>query len=114
MCSSDLFPSHDNQPIVISVRSEELLIEKGETEGIKAIVKDSVFLGRNTHYFMCLDDGTTVEFTQESTIDSIIPNGSAIYLGINTQKVNLFTEDGSSNILTGVRNDCETGTYMEE
>ena len=95
-----------NQAIIISVRPEELLILRDGSDGIRAAVDDSVFLGLNTHYFMHLEDGTEVESIQESTIDSIIPNGSVIHLGINTQKVNLFTEDGSANILTGVRNDC--------
>ena len=74
---------------------------------MKAVVIDSVFLGRNTHYFLRLEDGTEVESVQESTIDSIIPNNSVIDLAINTKKVNLFTEDGSANILRGVCNDCD-------
>ena len=94
-----------NQAITISVRPEELLMEKGGADGIKAIVDDSVFLGLNTHYFMHLEDGTEVESIQESTIDSIIPSGSAIRITVNTEKVNLFTQDGAANILTGVRND---------
>ncbi len=102
-----------NQKITISVRPEELLMQKGEGDGIKATVDDSVFLGLNTHYFMHLEDGTEVESIQESTIDSIIPNGSVIRLMINTQKVNLFTEDGSANILIGVQNDIETQTREE-
>ncbi|MBE6907794.1 MAG: ABC transporter ATP-binding protein [Ruminococcaceae bacterium] len=102
-----------NQKITISVRPEELLMQKGEGDGIKATVDDSVFLGLNTHYFMHLEDGTEVESIQESTIDSIIPNGSVIRLMINTQKVNLFTENGSANILIGVQNDIETQTREE-
>ena len=101
------------QKVTISVRPEELLMQKGEGDGIKATVDDSVFLGLNTHYFMHLEDGTEVESIQESTIDSIIPNGSVIRLMINTQKVNLFTEDGAANILTGVQNDIEMQTREE-
>jgi hypothetical protein len=33
-------------------------------------------------------------------------NGTKIRLTINTDKVNLFTADGSANMLTGVKNDC--------
>lgn len=107
-------PEHlKNQKITISVRPEELLMQKSEGDGIKATVDDSVFLGLNTHYFMHLEDGTEVESIQESTIDSIIPNGSAIRLVINTQKVNLFTEDGFANILTGVQNDIEAQAREE-
>ena len=48
-----------------------------------------------------------MESIQESTIDSVIAPGTEISLTINTEKVNLFTEDGSRNILEGVCNDCE-------
>ena len=56
---------------------------------------------------MHLEDGTEVESIQESTIDSVIAPGTEISLTINTEKVNLFTADGSRNILEGVCNDCE-------
>lgn len=102
-----------NQAITISVRPEELLMEKGGADGIKAIVDDSVFLGLNTHYFMHLEDGTEVESIQESTIDSIIPSGSAIRITVNTEKVNMFTQDGAANILTGVRNDYKPSVSGE-
>lgn len=94
------------QEITISVRPEELLMAKGSAQGIEAVVDDCVFLGLNTHYFMHLNDGTQVESIQESTIDSIIPAGTKIFLEINAEKVNLFTADGETNILNGVCNDC--------
>ncbi len=94
------------QNIVLSVRPEEFLLDRGSTEGISAVVDDCVFLGLNTHYFVHLSSGEEVEIIQESSIDSIIEPGSEIKLKINTEKVNLFTADGSENILTGVCNDC--------
>ena len=54
-----------------------------------------------------LESGEEAEIIQESSIDSIIEPGTKIKLTINTDKVNLFTADGSANILTGVQNDCE-------
>ncbi len=95
-----------NQDIVLSVRPEEFLLDRSSTDGISAIVDDCVFLGLNTHYFVHLSSGEEVEIIQESSIDNIIEPGSEIKLKINTDKVNLFTADGSENILTGVRNDC--------
>lgn len=97
------------QPVTVSVRPEEFLMNRGSTAGIKAIVDDSVFLGLNTHYFMHLEDGTEVESIQESTIDSIIPAGTEIFLNVNMEKINIFTADGAQNILTGVNNDCDIG-----
>ena len=95
-----------NQDIVLSVRPEEFLLDRSSTDGISAVVDDCVFLGLNTHYFVHLSSGEEVEIIQESSIDNIIEPGSEIKLKINTEKVNLFTADGSENILTGVRNDC--------
>ena len=94
-----------NQKVVASIRPEEFLMNR-EGKGLKAVIDDCVFLGLNTHYFMHLEDGREVESIQESTIDSIIAPGTEINLAVNTEKVNLFTADGSSNILTGVSNDC--------
>lgn len=103
-------PEHKkDQNIVLSVRPEEFLLDRTATTGITAIVDDCVFLGLNTHYFVHLSTGENVEIIQESSIDSIIEPGSEIKLTINTDKVNLFTEDGSENILTGVCNDCLKG-----
>ena len=94
------------QDLIISVRPEELLLTGKDTKNvITATVDECVFLGLNTHYFVHLDDGTKAEIVQESTIDSIIKPGTCISLCINTEKVNLFTADGTTNILTGVRND---------
>ena len=95
-----------NQDVVLSVRPEEFLLDRNATEGISAVVDDAVFLGLNTHYFVHLSTGEEVEIIQESSIENTIAAGSEIKLTLNTEKVNLFTADGSENILTGVRNDC--------
>jgi iron(III) transport system ATP-binding protein len=80
----------------------------GTGKGLKAVIDDCVFLGLNTHYFMHLEDGSEVVSIQESSIGSIIAPGTETFLAVNTEKVNLFTEDGSANILTGVSNDYRT------
>jgi len=96
----------ENQKVLVSIRPEELVMHRESDKAIKATVDDCVFLGLNTHYFMHLENGKEVESIQESTIDSIIPRGTAISLALNVEKINLFTADGSANILQGVRNDC--------
>lgn len=96
-----------NQDVIMSVRPEEFLLTQDATvDGIDGVVDDCVFLGLNTHYFVHLDSGEEVEIIQESSIDSIIRPGTHIKLQLNTEKVNVFTADGSANILTGVCNDC--------
>lgn len=103
---NNLLPQYcQEQIITASVRPEEFLIDLNAKEGIRATITDSVFLGLNTHYFMRIECGTEIEAIQESTIDSVIPTGTTIHLGINMEKVNIFTEDGSTNLIAGVRND---------
>ena len=98
---------HD-QAIQLSVRPEELLLSRDpNAPGLKGTVKDAIFLGLNTHYFVKLESGEDVEIIQESSIEDTLSKGSKISLTINTEKVNLFLEDGSRNILTGVHNDLE-------
>ncbi|MDD5931674.1 MAG: ABC transporter ATP-binding protein [Oscillospiraceae bacterium] len=96
-----------DQEVILSVRPEEFLLSKDAAgPGISATVDDCVFLGLNTHYFVHLESGEEVEIILESSIDSIIQPGTQIKLTLNTDKVNVFTADGSANILTGVCNDC--------
>ena len=92
--------------VVISIRPEEFVIDENQAkDGIKAFIDSSVFLGLNTHYFAHLESGEKIEIVQESKIDSIIPKGTEVYLKIKQDKINVFTEDGSKNILDGVNND---------
>ena len=48
---------------------------------------------------MELETGARAEIIQESTISNILNVGEEISLKINTDKVNVFTEDGEKNIL---------------
>ena len=97
----------EKQDVVLSVRPEEFLLNPDSSgEGITAKVDDCVFLGLMTHYFVHLETGEEVEIIQESSIDSIIEPGTMIKLTLNTDKVNVFTADGSDNMVTGVQNDC--------
>ncbi|HBI55532.1 MAG TPA: polyamine ABC transporter ATP-binding protein, partial [Firmicutes bacterium] len=94
------------QDVMVSLRPEELILSRDEhAVGMKAVVEDAVFLGLNTHYFVKFSDGQEAEIIQESTIEDTLPRGAHISLGINTDKVNVFTADGKNNILTGVQND---------
>lgn len=97
--------------VIVSARPEELLvnpIENGkDREGIKGIVKDSVFLGLNTHYFVELETKEEAEIIMESSIDSIIPPGSDVILTLNEKKANIFDNKSSLSIMSGVENSVE-------
>ena len=91
--------------VLVAVRPEEFIIDEKNTEGIDATVVSSVFLGLNTTYFVELYDGTQAEIVEESSISSIIPNGTKVKLGLKLDKLNVFTADGEENLTKGVVND---------
>ncbi len=93
-----------DQNVKVSIRPEEFVINT-EGKGIEATIDDSVFLGLNTHYFVTTKGGVKAEIVQESLIDSILPQGMKIHMTVKSEKINVLTEDGSANILTGVLND---------
>ena len=95
-----------SQDVTVSVRPEELILNRApDGEGMHAVVKDAVFLGLNTHYFVKLDSGEDAEIIQESSIEDTLKPGARITLTVNTEKVNVFLADGSRSLLTGVKND---------
>ena len=91
--------------VLVAVRPEEFVIDAKNEEGIDATVQSSVFLGLNTTYFVELYDGTQAEIVEESSISSIIPNGTKVKLGFKLDKINVFNADGSENLTKGVVND---------
>jgi len=84
-----------NKPVKVSIRPEEFIVNRETEEGIPVLVRSSVFLGVSTHYFVETLDGQEIEVIQNSDIDALIPDGSKIYLKVQTQKINVFTKDGS-------------------
>ena len=92
----------ENRKVKLSVRPEEFLLCAKEEELLHARITESIFLGLNTHYTVELETGDRAEIIQESTISNILTVGEEISLKINTEKVNVFTEDGEKNILSGV------------
>ena len=97
--------------VTISIRPEEFRVHRqshiSEEEGLKAVVRDSVFLGLHTHYFAELASGEEVEIIRESEIDSIIKPGSPIALTINPDKVNVFDTETTQSLMQGVQNSVE-------
>ena len=112
VCGSGRIPFHTIRPdavgsreVILSIRPEEFKVWRdGETsEGLRATIRDSVFLGPNTHYFAQLENGEEVEIIQESEIDSMIRPGSSILLTINAGKANVFDKETSLSLMTGVK-----------
>lgn len=91
----------ENQPCICAIRPEEFLISKEGGNGIKGIVRENMYLGLNTNYFIELPWGDTVEVVEESSIDDILAPGTEVLLTVNRNKINIFSEDGKQNLLTG-------------
>ncbi|MDC7247429.1 MAG: ABC transporter ATP-binding protein [Sphaerochaetaceae bacterium] len=97
-----------DQDVQISVRPEEFILCDGTEKGLEGTVTDNTFLGLNTHYNVLLPTGEEVEIIQESSLQSNISKGMKVSLQIKGEKINVFTADGSENILLGVENDKES------
>ena len=93
-----------NQKVIVSVRPEEFIISR-TGEGLPATVTSSTFLGLNMHYFLRLDDGTDIQVIQEAELDHRLRDGERIHLNMKQNKINIFCEDGSRNLVSGVMND---------
>lgn len=98
--------NNTSQKVKLCIRPEELIItDEDDSNVLYGTVKDAVFLGLNTHYFVELKNGVNVDITQESELKLTREIGSEVKLKVNMNKVNVFSEDGERNLLTGVIND---------
>lgn len=88
----------DDQEVLVSVRPEEFVIVQNDQNGIRGVIKDTSYLGMNTHYFVEIGEDNTVEVIQESK-DSLIPDNTPISLQVKSHKINIFDERGSENLL---------------
>ncbi|MGP1455470.1 MAG: ABC transporter ATP-binding protein [Treponema sp.] len=86
------------QPILVSIRPEQLFLQAKGSACLHAVVEDSVFLGLNTHYRVRLNNGTPLEAVQRSSTEHIIPTGTEVGLAVDTENINLFTASGDTNI----------------
>ena len=59
-------------------------------------------MGINTNYFIELENSKEVEVIQASDALEAIPDGSTVYLNLQTDKINVFTDDGTKSLIKGV------------
>ncbi|WP_260979287.1 TOBE domain-containing protein, partial [Streptococcus pneumoniae] len=75
---------------------------KDESGDIEGTISDSVYLGLNTEYFIETGFASKIQVSEESTFEEELQKGNRIRLRINTQKLNIFSADGSQNLIKGV------------
>ena len=90
-----------DEGVIASIRPEHLEITPEPTStSVPAVVEHSVYLGASIRYFLRLEDGTAIEAEQESDLDDSYADGAKVNVDIKINKVNLFSADGSTNLLT--------------
>ena len=82
--------AYDGQQVSVSVRPEEWMMVPGEGPGISAVVRSSVFLGVNLHYFLELEDGKEIELITPSDLSEIVPDDTRVRLRMVHEKINVF------------------------
>lgn len=80
----------DGEEVIISVRPEEFNMEPGTKEGIRGVIRSSVFLGLTTHYFITTGSGQELEILQTQEGQDILPDGSAVTLTVKAGRINVF------------------------
>lgn len=93
-----------DQEVKVSIRPEEFVMDPDAKDGFEGVVRDSVYLGLNTHYYITMPDGEEVEIVQESTIDEILKLNTNVHLRVKLEKINVFDKDGEVSL---TRNDYE-------
>ncbi|WP_294560946.1 ABC transporter ATP-binding protein [uncultured Traorella sp.] len=91
----------DSQKVLVAIRPEEFEMSQ-KVGGLHGVVEDAVFLGLNTHYHLRLDNGERVEVIKVSSMEESYMLGEDVYLKILSEKINLFNEDGSVNLLMSI------------
>jgi len=94
---------HDS-PVLLSVRPEDFIPHDTEKTKLTGIVRDSYFLGINIHQVIELDHNHQhIEVIRESFLENILPIGRKVSLEIKTKKMNVFSQDGSKNLIAKAR-----------
>lgn len=87
------------QKIRISVRPEDFVRTNTREEGFEVEIKDSVYLGINTEYLAQWNEEELIQMTEQSSFEEDLTKGDSIWVKINTKKINVYSEDGMSNLL---------------
>ncbi len=90
----------NRQKVLVSVRPEEFQINTNG-EGLPAIIKSSVFLGLNTHYFVEMENGQEFEVIQDQDEHEIIADGTQVSLAVKLQKINVFHYESKNTLIKG-------------
>ncbi|MDL2298891.1 ABC transporter ATP-binding protein [Synergistaceae bacterium OttesenSCG-928-D05] len=91
-----------NAPVLVSVRPEEFVIDRAAGEGLKAVVKNRVFLGSTIHYFLEMGDKELEVIDRADNLE-MIPAGAQVTLTAKANKINVFDESGGRSLIAAER-----------
>ena len=87
-------------PVILSVRPEDFIMQDDDELPLKGIIKDSFFLGLNTHHLVELQfNKQLVEIIRESSLENLLKAGDKVSLSIKGHKINLYSEDTKENLI---------------
>lgn len=95
----DALKQAEDQEVICSIRPEEFVICKEGSDGIRGTVKEFVYLGLNTHYYIDTDAGETVEIIEESSLKEDLKEGQSVLLKVKKEKINVFNQTGEQNLV---------------
>ena len=99
---ADKVATSEDCPVILSVRPEDFIMQRDNTLPIKGVVKDSFFLGLNTHQLIELGHNhQVVEVIRESSLENLLMPGEKVSLSIKIHKINVFSPDTKQNLITG-------------
>ena len=85
--------------VKVAVRPEEFVIADTNQPGIPAVVKSSVFLGVNLHYFLEDMEGHEIEVMTPSDLSEIIPDETEVRLQVVKEKINIFDAETQATLI---------------
>lgn len=95
----EILKNAEDQDVLCSIRPEEYVICKDGGEGVRGTVKESTYLGLNTHYYIETADGETVEIVEESSLEDDLKEGQQVVLRVKKNKINVFNQAGDINLV---------------
>ena len=91
--------AQDDCPVILSVRPEDFILNENGKSSLIGIVKDSFFLGLNTHQLIELSHNKQlVEIIRESSLDDLLKPGEQVTLSIKSRKINVFSTENKQNL----------------
>ncbi len=98
--SAENLSAQEDCPVVLSIRPEDFIMQENNDSPLKGVIKDSFFLGLNTHQLVELSHNQQlVEIIRESSLENLLAVGERVSLSIKSHKINVFSDDGKQNLI---------------